>query len=129
MAKIPATPLKVDLPSSPKREKAPEAPHEPHNYREGPSTGSMHMEVSPWQVVEQKPNDFLTVQGPGVNKAAYASLSPCMQEHRQKQFFDIFKEVSSKINHRHIPTPPKMSGFHLNPSNSKTQSFTWPKTH
>ena len=40
------------------------------------------------------------------------------------QFFHIFKEASSKINPRHVLTPPKTLGFHLNPSYNKTQAFT-----
>ena len=47
---------------------------------------------------------------------AYAGLSPRTQKHRQEKFFDIFKHTSSKINPKHVPTPPKTSGFYLNPS-------------
>ena len=35
-------------------------------------------------------------------------------------FFDIFKNISIKSHPKHIPTPPKVSGFHLNLSHSKT---------
>ena len=64
-----------------------------------------------------------------MNITAYTSPSPRMQEHRQKQIFNILKYASSKINPRHVLTPPKVSSFHLNPSHHKTQEFTLPKTH
>ena len=56
-------------------------------------------------------------------QAAYIGPSPRMQEHRQKQFYDIFKEASSKIHLRQVPIPPRTLGFPLNPSYSKTQAF------
>ena len=52
-----------------------------------------------------------------------------MQKHKQEVSFNIFKHISSKINPKHVPTPPNVSGFHLNPSYNKTQAFTWPKTY
>ena len=52
-----------------------------------------------------------------------------MQKHRRKVSFNIFKHIWSKINPKYVPTPPSVSGFHLNPSHNKTQMFTWPKTH
>ena len=65
----------------------------------------------------------------------------CMHEHKsctqarvrvrmnqdREVFFDIFKHISIKTYHKHVPTLPKVSGFHLNPSHSKTQVFTSPK--
>ena len=42
-------------------------------------------------------------------------------------FFDIFKHISIKIHPKHVPIPPQVSGLHLNPSHSKTQTFTYPK--
>ena len=44
-------------------------------------------------------------------------------------FFDIFKHILIKNRPKCVPTPPKVSGFHLNPSHSKTQAFTYPKTY
>ena len=59
---------------------------------------------------------------------------PCMQarilvhmNQRREVFFDIFKHISTKIHPKYIPTSPKVSGFHLNPSYNKTQAFTSPK--
>ena len=42
-------------------------------------------------------------------------------------FFDIFKHALIKTHPKHIPTPPKVLDFHLNPSHSKTQAFTCSK--
>ena len=39
-------------------------------------------------------------------------------------FFDIFEYPSIKNHPKHVPTQPKVLGFHLNPSHSKTQEFT-----
>jgi len=36
-----------------------------------------------------------------------------------ESFFDIFKHTSIKTHSKHVPTPPKVSGFHLNSSHSK----------
>ena len=52
-----------------------------------------------------------------------------MKKYRQKVSFDIFKHISSKINPKHVPTPPNVSSFHLKSSHNKTQTVTWPKTH
>ena len=38
----------------------------------------------------------------------------------RKVFFDIFKHILIKTHPRYIPTPPKVSGFHLDLSHSKT---------
>ena len=35
----------------------------------------------------------------------------------------FFKFSNPKLN-KHVPTPPRVSGFHLNPFQSKTQAFT-----
>ena len=42
-------------------------------------------------------------------------------------FFDIFKHASIKSYPKHVPTFPKVSGFHINSSRSKTQAFTLSK--
>ena len=49
-------------------------------------------------------------------------------EHR-RVFFDLFKFFSIKTQPKHVPTPPKVSCFLLNPSHSKTQAFTSLKTY
>ena len=41
--------------------------------------------------------------------------------------FDIFKHALIKTHPKHIPTPSKVLGFHLNPSLNKIQAFTFPK--
>ena len=38
----------------------------------------------------------------------------------RESFLDIFKHVSIKTHPKHVPTPPKVSGFHLNRSCSET---------
>ena len=38
-------------------------------------------------------------------------------------FFDIFKHALIKTYPKQVSTPPKVSGFHLNSSHSKTQAF------
>ena len=41
---------------------------------------------------------------------------------------NIGKMVPLTITHpKHVPTPPKTTGFHLDPSPKKTQAFTSPK--
>ena len=50
-----------------------------------------------------------------------------MHEHRQRVFFDILNQLLIKIHPKHVPTPPKVLGFHLNPSHNKTQAFSSPK--
>ena len=50
-----------------------------------------------------------------------------MHERRQIVFFDIFDHLLIKTHPKYVPTPPKVSGFHLNPSYNKTQAFTCPK--
>ena len=52
-----------------------------------------------------------------------AQTYACRNEHR-RVFFDFFKFFSIKTQPKHVPTPPKVSGFHLNPSHNKTQAFT-----
>ena len=39
-------------------------------------------------------------------------------------FLDIFEYPSIKTHPKHVPTQPKVLGFHLNPSHRKTQAFT-----
>ena len=46
--------------------------------------------------------------------------------HIQEQTHNLF---STKTQPKHVPTPPKVSGFHLNLSHSKTQAFTSLKTY
>ena len=51
-----------------------------------------------------------------------------MSTHR-RVFFDIYKVFSTKTQPKHVPTPFKVSGFHLNPFHSKTQAFKSLKTY
>ena len=53
---MPATLPKVDLPSSIKRERAPEAQHKPRTKRTKQS-GPTHMCASPWRMVKWRPDD------------------------------------------------------------------------
>ena len=65
MAKIPATPPKVDLPSSTEREREREiethhsklrTDNQSYGHREGPPMGPMRAGVSPRQMVRRRPN-------------------------------------------------------------------------
>ena len=42
-------------------------------------------------------------------------------------FFNIFKNISIKSHPKHVLSPLKVSGFHLNSSHSKAQALTCPK--
>ena len=58
------------------------------------------------------------------NKSAYVGLILGMQERTQKVFLWYLQVFSTKPWPKHVPTPPRVSDFHLNPSQSKTQAFT-----
>lgn len=42
----------------------------------------------------------------------------------KRSFLDIFKFFSTRTHRKHVPTPPKVLGFHLNSSYNKTCAFT-----
>ena len=42
-----------------------------------------------------------------------------IHEHRQRVFFDNFGLPLIKTHHKHVPTPPRTPGFHLDPSTTK----------
>jgi len=57
-----------------------------------------------------------------------AQVLICMNPYR-KVFFHISNHISTKTHPKHVPTPSKVSGFHVNSSHNKTQAFTSPKTY
>ena len=53
----------------------------------------------------------------------------CARINADRVIFQNFQLFSIKIHLKHVPTPPKMLGFHLNPSCNKTQAFISLKAH
>ena len=58
-----------------------------------------------------------------------ASSNLHMHEHRQRVVLRHFQVFSIETHPKHIPTPSKVSGFHLNPSYSKIQASISLKTN
>ena len=57
-----------------------------------------------------------------------AQIYTCKNKHR-RLFFNIFQVFSTKTQPKHVSIPSRVSGFHLNPPESKTQEFIGLKTN